>query len=191
MKFNPDDVARALKHLRDGNYVTKYLRIQRLACQQISIAENKEFQKAFNGFYKVRQRPESWYSAFYESFEEWKYKRQMISFSAVLADLKHRTKQFEPSFSSKLVAVLDPQAPVWDTELLARWNLKAPWHGHSDRFAAIVQVYEALRTSMTALVEARDGRSIAGEFDQAFPTEAPELTAMKKVDLTLWQLRER
>lgn len=121
---DPSRIPEALKQLRETGAVTKYLWIQS------HVEPNDQaFRKAFNAFYRVRQRPPSWYEAFYAGFEAWKHNRQELTFSAVLADVQHRTQRFEASFSSKLVSVLDPHSPVWDSKLLEYWALKRPRTG--------------------------------------------------------------
>jgi hypothetical protein len=182
-----EQVNRALGVLRQKRAVAKYLDLQ-AALPRTNVAQDFAFQRAFNGYYRIRYRSADWRRTFYERFEAWKARPQLARFPAVLADLLDGTQRYEASFGSKLVASLDPSAPVWDSKLMTYWALGAPAPGHRDRLKGFVHVYETLRSRMTGLLASAAGQGIVRQFDEAFPAEAPQLTAMKKLDLVLWQI---
>jgi len=91
--------------------VEQYLEIMRLFSIK-NVAQDENFQRKYNAFYRVRQRDENWYKVYYQLMEE--KKGQNISFPEVLRYFKVNLNRYEPSFSSKLVATHNPNMPVWD-----------------------------------------------------------------------------
>ncbi|MDY0209336.1 MAG: hypothetical protein RBR48_04065, partial [Bacilli bacterium] len=47
----------------------KYRKIMSIV-NTTDVSKNEDFQKLFNGFYRVRQRNEEWYKEFYSLFED-------------------------------------------------------------------------------------------------------------------------
>jgi hypothetical protein len=91
--------------------VTKYLWIRTEVSERTS-RKIWRFKGRSTGTTPVRHISRAWREAFYAGFELWKHKRDSATFPAVLGDMKQRTSNFEASFCSKVVAVLDPTAPV-------------------------------------------------------------------------------
>jgi len=184
---DPERVTQALRRLREKGAVTKYLRLQSQV-RETNVARDFDFQRSFNGYYKVRYRSQEWRRTFYEIFEASKAGSPGVGFRAVLANLHRRTTNYEASFSSKLVASLDPSAPVWDSRLMAYWGLRAPNQQHKARLEAFVEVYEMLRNLMAGLLASSGGQTIIAQFDKEFSSEAKHVSDMKKADLVLWQI---
>jgi hypothetical protein len=104
-----DHVIGAIKKAQKG--ISQYLEIMDLF-PKVNVAENDDFQRKFNAFYRVRQRSSEWYTEYFSSMQQWKGSKP--SFDHVLDHLSRVTGRYEPSFSSKLVATVDPEQPVWD-----------------------------------------------------------------------------
>lgn len=188
MTFAMDAASLALDRLRSTNSLPKYLAIQG-RFDRTDVSVDRAFQKAFKGFYRIR-RDQRWCDLYFSYLERSKENRRAVSFGGTLSHLHQTTGRVEASFAAKGVATLDPSAPVWDSMLLSYWKLRAPPATHKDRLDAVNATYSALSERMHDLLASASGQSVVGMFDRAFPSEAPLVTPMKKLDLTLWQLRQ-
>lgn len=107
---------RLLSDRRPGP-IAAYLQLRSEALGlRVTDEDAEPFRRRFNGYYGVR-RNASWRRCFYEQFEAAK-PRQLppdLMFDAVLRALAAETGRVEASFVSKLVATLNPTAPVIDS----------------------------------------------------------------------------
>lgn len=111
--MNKAEIVTAIEKARRG--IGQYLEIMDLL-PRVDVRTDRDFQKRYNAFYRVRQRSEEWYAVYFAYLE--KHKRRKTSFDQVLDHLHAELGRYEPSFSSKLVATLDPEQPVWDRFVL-------------------------------------------------------------------------
>ena len=183
LKLSREEILSALGKLEPG--LSRYCWIQEHVAT-CDVTKDAEFQKRFNGFYRVRRGP-SWRSSYYALMHA--AKEREILFPEVLARLHQATGMVEASFASKLVATLDPAKPVIDSVVLSHFGLRLP-HLHAiDRQARVVGIYRSLSEAHAELAAAPVARMIRDLFDQEFPNT--NLTPLKKVDLVLWQIRSR
>ena len=143
-----------------------------------------EFQRAFNGFYKVR-RDEAWRRQYFALLEQ--AKATPMTFSDVLRAIHTSTGRVEASYSSKLVATLNPSLPVWDRYVLDFFGLCAPYPYQRDRVACCERLYGELYRLMVELVASAEGRLICAMFARRYPRVG--VSDLKRVDLVLWQHR--
>jgi hypothetical protein len=181
VKFDEADVYDALLRLEGG--LCRYRWIQK-SVHCCDVSSNREFQKTFNGFYKVR-RNQRWRDSFYALMQA--KKRSGIGFPEALASLHLSTGRIEASFASKLVATLDPSTPVIDSVVLSHFELKLPVSKAPDRKARVVSVYQRLCAAYAELLDCPMGVMLTERFDQHF--QGTNLTRLKKIDLVLWQIR--
>ncbi len=74
------------------------------------VSKDSDYQKAFNGFYLVRRNTE-WREKYYKCFQ--KVKMHEPSFCNIISTLnKELDGKIEPSFSSKMLATINPQMPM-------------------------------------------------------------------------------
>lgn len=155
---------------------------------QVNVATDVEFQTKYKGFYRVRQKTESWYSTYFGLLENNKGKRP--TFGEILNELRDRlgNNAYEPSFTSKLVATLDPWSPVWDEHVLRNTGHNPPSYTsrtkHDDApvaYSLIVNWYDTFMSSV-------DGKHWVALFNENVP-EYHKITDIKKVDFILWQIR--
>lgn len=104
------------------------------------VSKDQEFQKLFNGFYRIRQRKQEFYQAYYLILEESKGKS--CSFGEILEKIYNETGRFEASFSSKLFATVASYKPVWDSFVLQNLGLKAPYTNDKRRMEKIIILYD-------------------------------------------------
>jgi len=166
--------------------VQSYVRIMHLV-KNSNVQTNKEFQKKFNGFYVIRQRSKEFYKAFYEYLEHNKYKN--ISFEQTLNFFQHKFQRFEPSFSSKIVATINPNFPIWDSEVLKRLNIKRPFNLAKEvKFKRMVKIYDDIMSWYSEFLKTEQAKNMIKTFDEKIGKT--NITDTKKIDLILWQTRE-
>jgi hypothetical protein len=123
-----EHIQAALGRLTDGP--RRYIWLQEQIARR-NVTTDREFQTAFNGFYRVR-RNLSWRSDYYQLMES--SKESGIEFPQALREIARRTNRIEASFASKLVATIDPSKPVIDKFVLENFGLKLPrWDCRIDR----------------------------------------------------------
>ena len=148
------------------------------------------FRTLFNGFYRIQRRSREWYDEYYSSMHRWRISGSKPTFEAVLDHFHSVLERYEPSFSSKLVASLDPTQPVWDKYVLEYLRIKAP----SYRLKQIVKVEEAklvygkIQNWYKEFLGSPKGESVVAIFDREVPEHAAKITDLKKVDFVLWQI---
>ena len=123
-----DSVVSAIHRARRG--ISQYLDIMELF-NKVNVAKHRAFQKKYNHFYRVRQRSKDFYLIYFDYMENLKTKRP--SFADVIIYLHSKLGRFEPSFSSKLLATIDPNQPIWDAFILKNINISPPSWGKKDR----------------------------------------------------------
>lgn len=145
----------------------------------------RNFQKMFNGFYRIR-RNSVWQKSFYKLLEDNKSNLN-ISFNAVLSDILKETGQIEASFCSKLIATINPDRPIWDSIVLKNLGKKIPNANAKNRKEMIISLYNELVTYYNELLSQPEIEECLIAFDKRF--QISSLSRLKKIDLILWQIR--
>lgn len=165
----------------------KYSYLQR-SLQACDVVQDRNFRTAFNGYYRVRQKRADWYDMFFSILEREK-RSDTISFRIVLQEILGETGRVESSFSSKLVATIDANLPVWDQHVLDNLGLKAPAGGDPQRrLCGCVELYSKIQTWSSQVIQQDCFGKWKRRFDGAFP-RFRHFTDAKKLDLFLWQSR--
>ncbi len=154
----------------------------------VDVSVDKNFQKKFNGFYRIRQKPKMFYEVLYNYLE--KNKNSNASFETILLHFFNQFERIEASFSSKIAATLNPNLPIWDSIVLKNLGLKSPAYNLSKqvRFEKTVDLYNHLMKFYSDLLNNKLSNKMIADFDKHFP-EA-NISKYKKIDLILWQTRE-
>jgi len=169
------------KKIEEGLNKYKYI-MQRF--KEVNVENDKDFQKRFNGFYRLRQKSEIFYQTFYRKLES--SKGTNITFEEVLRYFFKELNASLPSFSSKLVATLNPLLPVWDSVVLEHFKLKPPANNR-ERLQKILMVYKEIEKRYAELLASVEGEEMISEFNKRFPSSG--VTDLKKLDLIIWQTR--
>lgn len=175
------DIQKALGNLADGMRRYQWLQAN---VHRSDVATNREFQKKFNGFYRVRRGAE-WQASFFELMEA--AKRTGIQFTDALRSINTTTGRIEASFASKLVATLDPSKPVIDKFVLQQFALQLPMYGVANRVERTIVLYHQLCDKYALFMNSPVGSQIRTMFDERYP--GANITDLKKIDLVLWQIR--
>ena len=183
ISLNRRSIIRALGSVESG--LEKYRWIQAAVVER-DVAVDAEFQRRFNGFYRIR-RNRQWRQAFFGLLEQ--CKTVPLSFEAVLETLHAKTGRVEASFASKLTATIDPSQPVIDSIVLGNVGLRLSYSGAVDRrMARAVQVHDQLRSLYAAFLMTDVGRYLVDQFNAARYADSG-VTDVKKLDLVLWKTR--
>jgi hypothetical protein len=116
------------------------------------------------------------------------HKGSKPSFDDVLDDLYKLTGRYEPSFSSKLVATLDPEQPVWDVWALRNTKTRIPSYGSKRKVEQAKHAYRIIHSWYRQFLNSKDGELAVRIFDSIVPEHA-KIPKLKKVDFILWQTR--
>jgi hypothetical protein len=79
----------------------------------VNVAQDKEFQRRFAGYYRVRFLKPAPRQKLFDLLEESKH--LPADFGSILEKLSASTGRMEESFASKLAATIDPNLPVVDS----------------------------------------------------------------------------
>lgn len=162
-----------------------YAQIQR-ASRETDVRADLDFQRLYNRFYRVRRNAE-WQAAYYEIMQREKVS-QTLSFADILREMHGRTGNVEASFTSKMIATLDPDRPIWDSIVLERLGLKLKGMTAQAKLENAVSVYESIVGWYADYLATEDATQNIALFDELLPDYA-WLTAVKKLDFLLWSSR--
>ncbi len=153
----------------------------------VDVSKNELFQKSFNGFYRIRQRPKVFYTTMYEYIET--HKHSQVSFEDVLRHFFDKLGRIEASFSSKVAATINPNLPIWDSIILNHLKLKKPgYHLPKDkRLNQTVDLYNSISKFYTDFLKHKLADKMISDFDEQYPKA--NISNIKKIDLILWQTR--
>lgn len=182
LKVDDIKLQEAIKKAKPG--LEKYLKIMKLV-KSVDVSKDKEFQRVFNGFYRVRQRSQAFYDTFYSFMEE--NKESAPTFEKTLRYIHKELGRIESSFSSKLVATLNPVLPIWDSVVLHNLQLKPPAYYRKDRIEETIRLYADINDWYKDYLKDEEGKKIIQLFDEEYPDTG--ITDIKKIDFVIWQIR--
>lgn len=172
-----------IKKIRTG--IQKYQHL-RQGLFNTDVSTNGEFQRVFNGFFKMRQRKEAFYTDFYRYME--RHKKNGICFADALGFLYNRHGKMELSFVSKMVALVDPSFPIWDSVVASgHFGLKKPYANSKNRLEKTIKKYDEYCELYAAYMQTDEAKEKIELFDYYFPET--DISDVKKVDFILWQER--
>lgn len=157
--------------------------------QQVDVSTDQQYQRQYNGFYRVRLPSTNAYPAYYKLLEENKNNRN-LELIYILNELLHVTGRVETSFGSKLIATINPHIPPLDSVVLGHLNLILPARNRQldlSRIQTCVKVHDELVGKMNHLIAQPDFKQLKARFKQKFPCYS--FTDVKILDLLLWQHR--
>lgn len=162
-----------------------YARIQRTV-RETDVSSDADFQRFYNRFYRVRRNAE-WQSSYYAIMEREKATPSM-AFEDVLREMNELTGNVEASFTSKMIATLHPDRPIWDSLVLARLGLRLKGTTAQAKLENAVEVYGKIVSWYEIYLATYDAERNIRLFDELLPDYA-WLTPVKKVDFLLWSER--
>ena len=178
-----EKIISAIKKARKG--IGQYLEIMD-SFHSTDVSTDREFQRKFNSFYRVRQRTATWYKTYYSFMQRQKGKAP--TFSTVLRYLHSELGRYEPSFSSKFVATHNPDLPIWDAFVLKNTGIKAPYYSDLKKLFKAEEKYKKVQSWYGGYLLSDSGNLIVEIFDEVVP-EHNRISNLKKIDFVLWQTR--
>ena len=149
------------------------------------VSKDADFQRTFNGFYIVR-RNEEWRRIYYDYFQS--IKRSSPTFEQILNYLYEKTGNIEPSFSSKMLATIIPQKPIWDRYVVQNLNIKLDGETKEERIKNAITLYEEMETWYADFLDSEDGKECIKGFEEFLP-DYKWISDIKKEDAILWSIR--
>ncbi|WP_136515949.1 hypothetical protein [Geomonas edaphica] len=178
------EIITAIERARPG--ISRYLEIME-RFPQTDVSQDRDFQRLFNGFYRVNKKQQSWYDAYYSYMESQKGKQP--TFGVALRHLHSELNRCEASFTSKLVATINPDCPVWDQYVLANAGIRRPPYYSRTKVADSIDCYHELQCWYERFVPSEQGQLMITVFQDMVPLHE-KITDLKKIDFILWQSRE-
>ena len=154
--------------------------------RRTDVSSDREFQRTFNSFYRVR-RNEEWRRAYYNLFEE--VKNSKPSFEYIIRTMYKETGNIEASFSSKMIATIDPNMPIWDRYVVHNLCLKVKGKTKEEQLSCTVDLYDQMVRWYRTFLDTPNGQECIEEFDRILP-EYTWMSSVKKIDFYLWSIRE-
>ena len=183
-KIDPESVLN--KQLIRSIGIDKYSTIQNIFLETDVSQDVEGFQKLFNSFYVVRRNSE-WRKQYYNIFESLKTQHEPVSFEMILSKLLF-SGRIEASYSSKMLATLNPDMPIWDQYVLKNAGIAPPSEG-AGKFDSTVDVYTQLCKWYESYLKTDNAKACITHFNNTFP-EYQSISDIKKIDFYLWMKRE-
>ena len=172
------------KRLASSMGLDKYSRIMR-DFNKVNVSSDKDFQREFNGFYIVRRNAE-WRNIYYDLFE--KMKTEEAIFSKIITHLFEKTGNIEASFSSKMLATIYPDRPIWDQYVIRNLNLKLTGKSKQETLNNAIKLYSDIENWYHNFLLTDDAKECIAVFNSALP-KYNWVSDLKKVDFFLWSIR--
>lgn len=134
----------------------------------------------------MRQRKPEYYQMYYDYYGRNEKNKDILTFEDVFFYIKKEKGRCEVSFSSKLLAIINPNKPVWDSFVLENLGIKKIYP--KDREKKIVAVYHQICDWYEQFMKTEEADLIIEVFDELYPNT--NITNLKKIDLFLWQNRK-
>lgn len=174
--------------LGKGLGIANYKKIME-SMKNVDVSSNEPFQKTFNYFYKVRRNAE-WRKTYYTLFESVK-NNASIRFKEIVTELYERTspKSIEMSFSSKMLATINPDMPIFDELVLDKLGLRLNGTKRQRLDNAIV-LYDDIIAWYDNFLTTDNAKESIRIFDTTMP-HFQWLSDSKKIDYLIWGIREQ
>ena len=177
------DLEKAIRKLEQRkNDLLEYKTIMSLV-QKENISENTTFRKSFDHFYVIRRNIE-WRNKYYHFLENNKTNKN-ISFEEILKHLNSFNNWVEASYSSKMLATINDQKPIWDRLVLKSVNLKVPTGKKEIKLQKTIEMYDCLEKMYENYMGSEEASKCIAKFDSTF-NEYKDISNVKKIDFLLW-----
>ncbi len=153
--------------------------------RQTNVVKDEDFQRTFNGFYKIR-RNDVWRKSYYNAFEYFK-KQEDVSFEDILCKIYEDTGMIEASFASKMLATLDENMPIWDSKVLKVLDFSVKVTNPQEKIDTIILTYGKIVRWYEEYLDTDEAKENLRIFDAYLP-DYIDISAVKKIDYMLWAL---
>ncbi len=143
------------------------------------------FQRAFNGYYRIRRNDE-WRKHYFALFL--RARTEDLDFSQIITALCLATGNVEASFSSKMMATIDPAKPIWDQYVLQNLGLELTGKTQEEKLKNAILLYGAIEKWYLDYLTTAEAHENLHAFDLLLP-EYKWISDVKKIDCLLWSKR--
>ena len=153
----------------------------------VNAADDQDFQREFDFFYKVRRNAE-WRKVFFEIFE--RKKKKNCSYKEIITELYEGTGQVEASFASKMLASIDENMPIWNSKVLDRIGIKSSNKRGQQKLEETIELYDVIVQWYSDL---KANKASYNEYITSFDSRFPDYSSIsdiKKIDFILWAMGE-
>ena len=112
-------------------------------------------------------------------------KKGNISFGEILLRLFQATGQIESSFASKMFATLNPDMPIWDSNVLKCLRLQLKGSTPELKMSNAVVLYDRICRWYELFLQTEEAKSMLSRFDREL-SDFKSMTPTKKIDFILW-----
>jgi hypothetical protein len=181
----PDEAAvrAAIRDARDE--IAEYLWLMR-SLHEVDVTDDSEFQQRFDAYHRISRRAQEWHTAYFWLLET--AKAVGADFADILYTLWDRTGRYDPAYSSRLVAAIDPTRPNWDRLALMNSGLRAPAYPDPEKLEKAVTLYHGLCDWYSVRLASPGSRRILELFDEEVPDHGA-ISDLKKLELVLRHTR--
>lgn len=153
----------------------------------VNVSKDTYFQQVFNQFSGInRFKTDSWKKSYYDTFEYMKSK--IVSFEDILKELYKKTGNVEASFSSKMLATINPNKPIWDKYVLENLGYELKGSKKSERIENAINLYSEIEKWYSDFLRSNNGKECIEIFNCTLPSYT-SINDVKKIDCFLWRLR--
>ena len=153
--------------------------------REVNVSLDEDFQRTFNAFYRVRKNS-AWRAQYYALFE--RAKHEDLDYEYILRALYKSSGNIETSFTSKLVATIDPDSPIIDQYVLQNLGIAISGPGKDTRLRTAISAYHSLRAWYESYIHTDEARKNIAVFDKMLPSYT-WISDTKKIDYLLWAKR--
>ncbi len=207
-QINEKEIREALLQKRRINGIKRYINIMKKRDNIEFYFE--DFKEEYQKFYGMKRAirgyhipdSEKFYDVYFQYLKE-NLGNTSLSFEKVLKDLydSHISDRVEASFSSKLLATVNPNMPVWDQNVFYQLKIPKPKtdSNHKDyQINETIKTYQVLMDKILEYLNSDLGREYIRVFNQVFDEVFQDdcdifiwkenITDVKKIDFVLWSL---
>ncbi|MEG2655504.1 MAG: hypothetical protein RSA29_07390 [Clostridium sp.] len=116
-------------------------------------------------------------------------KDKEIKFEDTFKYIYKELGRVEASFSSKLVATINPNLPILDSMVLGNIGISMPGAYKDDdyRIEEIIKIYYIVVEWYEEVLKSNKAKDMIKMFDEKYPDS--NISEIKKIDFILWQIR--
>lgn len=144
-----------------------------------------EFQRLFNGYYRIRRNAE-WREIYYALFMM--AREEQYTFAQIITSLYKATGNVEASFSSKMLATIDPSKPIWDQYVLQNLGLELTGKTQEEKLKNAIMLYDEILRWYNEYLLSDEAKKNIQEFNRWLP-QYSWVSDVKKIDCLLWSKR--
>ncbi len=152
-----------------------------------AMIDSKEYQAAFIKYCDMRYQDKEWLDKYFRFFSK-NINNTNIEFREILEYLYEETNRIETSFSSKMLAIINPEKPIWDSNVSSVLDLCVEGNTPKERKEDAIKKYDELLARETDLLKKDDVKEYISCFRKMFP-EYDYITDIRVLDFYLWRYK--